>query len=101
MTEGPPDRYGKPTAVMVETAHTAHGYAPQVSVETNGVQQVLNTDRGTLYFRAPHFCDAEPEDQFVIRGDLYDVVGTDSDWWHPNGDHKGNTIVVERTNHTK
>jgi len=97
---GQKDRYNKPIMSRIETTHTAHGFAPLVASDVSGVEQIVSRDGGTLYFRAPNLTFAEPDDQFVVRGVVYDVDGRDAYWQHVNGVDKGTVIILTRAEYT-
>lgn len=90
------DRWGKPIFDRVETTHTAHGFAPLVAGDVMGVDSVVSTDGGTLYFRIPHVTDAQPADKFIVRGTEYECEGRDALWANPNGTIKGCVITLKR-----
>lgn len=90
------DRDGNEIEEAIETPRTAHVFAPKVDAEIHGTEAVIAGYGGTLYFRAPHLFAALPKDQFVIRGELFDVDGPGAYWETKNGKAVGVAVVVKR-----
>lgn len=94
---GATDRYGKPILGIITTEHKAWAFAPSPASERDEVGRTTAESGGTLYFRAPNFCDAEPADVFVVGGTKYRVEGPSAHWQHLDAADRGDVVVLRRT----
>lgn len=97
---GEQDRYGKPVYADVRTDHQARAFAPVITDDVSGTDNVTSTDGGTLYFRAPNTPDGLPGDRWEVRGSTYEAEGRDALWIHTDGTVRGSVIVLRRTEYS-
>ncbi|AAT88392.1 hypothetical protein ATY41_10710 [Leifsonia xyli subsp. xyli] len=98
---GAKDRYLKPILKPVTSRFVAHVFAPVVTNDVTGVDTVISSDGGTLYFRAPNTADALPNDRWTVRGTEYESEGVETVWNNIAGDPVGTVVVVKRTEPTR
>lgn len=91
------DRWGKPITRRIEEELRAFAFAPQVTGEVNGVEQLISRTGGTLYFRAPNTPSVSADEQFIVRGVSYQADGPDAYWEHPSGRSRGTVVVLRRS----
>ncbi|UAJ78316.1 hypothetical protein IT072_02390 [Leifsonia sp. ZF2019] len=95
------DRYGKPILAPQTSPLTAHSFAPVVTNDVEGVDTVVSSDGGTLYFRAPDLAGSLSGDKWKVRGIDYESEGIEALWQKPSGEVVGTVIVLKRTELTR
>jgi|GEM_PF-3911378 len=98
---GQKDRYEKPILAQQTTTFIAHAFAPVVTNDVMGVDTVISSDGGTLYFRAPNTADSLPGDRWTVRGTTYKSEGREALWENLSGVTVGTVVVLERVEATR
>lgn len=98
---GQKDRYEKPILTPQTTTWTAHAFAPVVTNDVMGVDTVISTDGGTLYFRAPNTADSLPADRWTVRGTTYQAEGREAIWENLSGSMVGTVVVLKQVEATR